>query len=60
MWTEILAQNQDAVRSSLDALIEKLREVATLLARPAPERDSLMHNFLTQAKATREGLRLPA
>ena len=59
MWTEILSQNHAAVSSSLEALIEKLREVATLLARSAAERDSLMNEFLTQAKAARDGLRLP-
>lgn len=58
MWTEILAQNHPAVRKSLDALIEKLREVATLLDRAAPERDSLMKEFLTHAKAERDRLRL--
>ena len=59
MWTEILAENHAAIRKSLDALIEKLRGVATLLDRPAAERDSLMKDFLTQAKAERDRLRLP-
>ena len=59
MWTEILAQNRPAVRKSLDALIEKLRELATLLDRADPGRDSAMHEFLNQAKAKRDCLRLP-
>lgn len=59
MWTEILAENHAAVRKSLDALIEKLRELATLFDRPASERDSLMNQFLTQAQAQRDRLRRP-
>lgn len=59
MWTEILAENRAAVRTSLEELIEKLREIATLLARSARERDVLMNKFLTQAKAERDRLRLP-
>ena len=59
MWAEILAENCGAVRTSLEALIEKLGEIATLLARSARERDALMNQFLTQAKAERDRLRLP-
>jgi prephenate dehydrogenase len=59
MWTEILAENRDAVRRSLDALIEKLRALSTLLAANPPERDSLMHQFLTEAKAQRDRLWRP-
>jgi prephenate dehydrogenase len=59
MWTEIFAQNHPAVRKSLDALIEKLRELSTILARADLERDSLMTEFLNQAKAQRDRLRLP-
>jgi len=59
MWTEIFAQNHPAVRKSLDALIEKLRELSTILARADIERDSLMNEFLNQAKAQRDRLRLP-
>ena len=59
MWTEILAHNNAAVRKSLDALIEKLRELATLLDRADPGCDSAMHEFLNQAKAQCARLRLP-
>ena len=57
MWTEILGQNHAAVRKSLDALIEKLSELATLLDRAGPGRDPAMHEFLNQAKAQRDRLR---
>jgi len=60
MWTEILAENHGAVRVALEALIEKLNALATLLDRPPGERDPLMHDFLTQAKAARDRLRIPA
>ena len=59
MWTEILAENSDAVRASIDALIEKLRVVSTLLGSEPTERDSLMHQFLNEAKAQRDRLRQP-
>jgi prephenate dehydrogenase len=59
MWAEILADNREAVRSSVDALIEKLRALSTLLAAEHPERDSLMHQFLTEAKAQRDRLWQP-
>ena len=54
MWTEILRTNRVAVREATEALIEKLGEIATLL-----ERDQPMTEFLTQAKAQRDRLRLP-
>ncbi len=56
MWTEILGSNAGAVRNSLEALIEKLRDLATLLDRPAPERDSLMNEILTHAQTERDRL----
>ncbi|MEO8352298.1 MAG: prephenate dehydrogenase [Chthoniobacteraceae bacterium] len=56
MWTEILGSNSDAVRKSLEALIENLRDLATLLDRPAPERDALMNKILTQAQSQRDRL----
>jgi prephenate dehydrogenase len=59
MWTEILGENRDAIRSSLDALIEKLRSLSTLLGSESPERESLMHQFLTEAKAQRDRLWQP-
>ena len=59
MWTGIFAQNHAAVRKSLDALIEKLRELSTILSRADSERDLLMNEFLNQAKAQRDRLRLP-
>jgi prephenate dehydrogenase len=52
MWDEILRTNRAAVRKSAEALIEKLREILTLLDRDAP-----MTEFLTQAKAQRDRLR---
>ncbi len=54
MWAEILGTNRVAVRDAAEALIEKLREIATLL-----DRDRPMTEFLTQAKAQRDRLRLP-
>lgn len=60
MWTGILGQNRGAVRVAVDGLIEKLRALSTLLATaPDAERDSLIHQFLNQAKAQRDRLRLP-
>jgi prephenate dehydrogenase len=52
MWTEILCTNRTAVRAGAQAMIEKLREIITLLDREAP-----MNDFLTQAKALRDRLR---
>lgn len=54
MWSEILRSNRAAVRASTEAMIEKLREIITLL-----DHDSSMTDFLTQAKARRDLLRLP-
>ncbi len=54
MWAEILRTNSTAVRAATEALIEKLRGIATLL-----DRDRPMTEFLTQAKAQRDRLRLP-
>jgi len=54
MWAEILGTNSTAVRAAAEALIEKLRGIATLL-----DRDRPMTEFLTQAKAQRDRLRLP-
>ena len=54
MWAEILRTNRVAVREAAEALIEKLREIATLL-----DRDQPMNEFLTQAKTQRDRLRLP-
>jgi prephenate dehydrogenase len=59
MWTEILAENRAAVREQIDALIEKLRAASTLLDSAPSERDSLMHQFLTEAKAQRDRLWQP-
>ncbi len=52
MWAEILRTNRDAVRKSAEAMIEKLREIITLLGQDEP-----MTAFLTQAKAQRDRLR---
>ena len=54
MWAEILGSNRVAVRRAAEAMIEKLREIVTLLGRDQP-----MTDFLTQAKAQRDRLRLP-
>ena len=54
MWTEILRGNHAAVRAAVEAMIEMLREIATLLDHDVP-----MTAFLTQAKTQRDQLRLP-
>jgi len=54
MWAEILRSNRHAVRKSAEAMIEKLRGIVTLLDREEP-----MIEFLTQAQARRDRLRLP-
>ena len=54
MWAEILWSNRTAIRASTEAMIEKLREIITLL-----DHDSSMIEFLTQAKARRDLLRHP-
>lgn len=54
MWAEILGSNRVAVRRAAEAMIEKLREIVTLL-----DRDRPMTDFLTQAKAQRDRVRLP-
>lgn len=54
MWSEILRSNQVAVRAAAEAMIEKLREITTLL-----DHDAAMTAFLTQAKSQRDLLRLP-
>jgi prephenate dehydrogenase len=54
MWTEILRSNHTAVRASVEAMIEKLREIATLL-----DHDASMNALLTQAKTQRDQLRFP-
>jgi len=54
MWTEILRSNHTAVRASVEAMIEKLREIATLL-----DQDASMTDILTQAKTQRDQLRFP-
>lgn len=54
MWTEILRSNHTAVRASVEAMIEKLREIATLL-----DHDASMTDILTQAKTQRDQLRFP-
>ncbi len=54
MWAEILRSNHVAVRKSAEAMIEKLRGIATLL-----DHDASMTEFLTHAKAQRDRLRSP-
>ena len=52
LWAEILRTNSASVRTSAEAMIEKLREITTLLDREEP-----MKEFLTQAKTLRDRLR---
>ncbi len=52
LWAEILRTNSTAVRAGAEAMIEKLREITTLLDREEP-----MKEFLTKAKTLRDGLR---
>jgi prephenate dehydrogenase len=54
MWAEILRANRHAVQKSAEAVIEKLRGIVRLLDREEP-----MIEFLTQAQARRDRLRLP-
>jgi prephenate dehydrogenase len=54
MWAEILRENHAAVRAAVEAMIEKLREIATLLDQHAP-----MTSILTHAKTQRDQLRFP-
>lgn len=58
MWTEILSSNRSAVRKSAEAMIAKLEEFITLLDSETPESEIRMNQFLTQAKAQRDSLRL--
>ena len=52
LWVEILRTNSAAVRAGAEAMIEKLREITTLLDREEP-----MKKFLTEAKTLRDTLR---
>ena len=52
LWVEILRANSAAVRAGAEAMIEKLREITTLLEREEP-----MKEFLTHAKTLRDQLR---
>lgn len=58
MWTEILSSNRQAVRKTAEAMIAKLEQFITLLDCDTPESDTRMNEFLTQAKAQRDSLRL--
>jgi hypothetical protein len=49
-----LQTNREAVRKSAEAMIEKLRGIVTLL-----DCEESMIEFLTQAQARRDRLRLP-
>ncbi|MGC3990776.1 MAG: prephenate dehydrogenase/arogenate dehydrogenase family protein [Chthoniobacteraceae bacterium] len=51
MWREILLSNRGPVKRSLHAMIEKLREVETLLDQPAD-----LEAFLAAARQRREAL----
>lgn len=54
MWAEILFSNRRAVREGAEAMIEKLREITTLLDRPQP-----LNEFLAHARTLRERLKAP-
>ncbi|SRR5581483_2431821 len=54
MWTEIFEQNRDALEKSINAMIEKLRDVLKLLS-AADAR--AMEQFLTEAKTRRDALK---
>jgi len=51
MWREILLSNREPVKKSLQAMIEKLREVEKLLDQPAA-----LESFLAAARRRREAL----
>jgi len=54
MWTEILRTNREPVRKSIEAMVEKLREVVILL----DDSDGVaMNRFLNEAKMRRDSLR---
>ncbi len=55
MWAEILHNNRVHVKKTAEAMVEKLRELITLLDSDCPE--ASMHKFLTQAKAHRDRVR---
>ncbi len=55
MWTEILRSNSAQVKKSLEAMIEKLREVVILLD---DSDGASMKQFLNEAKVRRDSLRL--
>jgi prephenate dehydrogenase len=57
MWADILCSNREALKKTTDAMIEKLREITTLLDSEFPEQS--MREFLKQAKAQRDRLHLP-
>ena len=59
MWTEILTSNRAALRESAEAMIEMLRESLKLLDSTAPGAETHMNEFLAQAKAERDRLKLP-
>jgi prephenate dehydrogenase len=54
MWTEIVRSNREPVREALDAMIEKLRELVTLLDANDPKE---MTRFLSSAEQHRKSLR---
>ena len=57
MWAGILTANRDAVRKSVEAMVESLREIANILARDAG--DPALLEFLKLAKHRRDTLRQP-
>lgn len=56
MWTEIFQSNRVAVRKSAEAMIAKLEHFITLLDRRNCDSETLMKEFLTQAKVQRDSL----
>jgi len=52
MWTGIFGSNREQLKKSVQAMIEKLQEVAAFI-----DDDVKMKQFLTDAKTQRDGLK---
>lgn len=53
MWTGIFASNSNALKTSAEAMIEKLQQIVTLIDRPEE-----MRSFLGKSKAARDKIRI--
>jgi prephenate dehydrogenase len=56
MWAEILTSNRAAVQKWTEAMIEKLHEILTLLDHATPGGQTMLNEYLAQAKADRDRL----